>query len=75
MSTAFKQELSEKLENAIYKNYRAALRSNRSTQMRAPEARQNALKVTADRYHVPISVVKSVVRKSDETPGVLTLRS
>lgn len=70
MSTAFKQELSEKLENAIYKNYRATLRSNRSTQMRAPEARQNALKVTADRYHTPVSVVKNIVRRFDEATGV-----
>lgn len=71
MPTALKPELTEKMEAAIYKNYRAALNTRESDliEMRAPARRQNALKLTADRYHVPISVVKNIVRRNNEAAG------
>lgn len=71
MPTALKRELTEKTEAAIFKNYRAALNTRASDliEMRAPARRQNALKLTADRYQVPISVVKNIVRRNNETAG------
>lgn len=56
---------------AIYNNYRAALRSMPHTAgSRAGERKQRALKLTADRYHVPVSEVKEIVRSLDEVNGV-----
>lgn len=52
---------------AIYSNYRAALRAQPHTvSSRAGERKQKALKITADRYHVPISKVKEIVRNLEE---------
>lgn len=48
---------------AIYNNYRAALRAQPHTvASRAGARKQKALQITADRYHVPISEVKEIVR-------------
>lgn len=66
MSTATKDNT-----QAIYNNYRAALRSMPHTAgSRAGERKQRALKLTADRYHVPVSEVKEIVRSLDEVNGV-----
>lgn len=52
---------------AIYSNYRAVLRGQPHTvSSRAGERKQKALQITADRYHVPISKVKEIVRKLEE---------
>lgn len=52
---------------AIYSNYRAALRGQPHTaSSRAGERKQKALQITADRYHVPISKVKEIVRTLEE---------
>lgn len=52
---------------AIYSNYRAALRAQPHTaSSRAGARKQKALQITADRYHVPISKVKEIVRKLEE---------
>lgn len=56
---------------AIYNNYRAALRSMPHTAgSRAGERKQRALKLTADRYHIPVSEVKEIVRNLDEVNGI-----
>lgn len=57
---------------AIYSNYRAALRAQPHTvSSRAGERKQKALKITADRYHVPISKVKEIVRNLEEENGIV----
>lgn len=56
---------------AIYSNYRAALRAQPHTvSSRAGERKQKALQITADRYHVPISEVKEIVRNLEAENGV-----
>jgi hypothetical protein len=57
---------------AIYNNYRAALRSMPHTAgSRAGERKQRALKLTSDRYHTPISEVKAIVRNLEEANGII----
>jgi nitrate/TMAO reductase-like tetraheme cytochrome c subunit len=62
-------------EQAVYNNYRAALRSLRQANSqnhnsRAGGRKQIALQLTSDRYHVPVSEVKEIVRKLDEANGI-----
>lgn len=57
---------------AIYSNYRATLRAQpHTTSSRAGARKQKALQITADRYHVPISEVKEIVRNLEEENGVI----
>jgi hypothetical protein len=57
---------------ATYNNYRAALRSMPHTAgSRAGDRKQRALKLTADRYHTPISKVKEIVRQLEEENGII----
>lgn len=60
---------------AIYSNYRSALRAariaaGRDSSTRAGGRKQAALQVTADRYHLPISEVKKIVKNLEEVNGV-----
>jgi hypothetical protein len=58
---------------AVYDNYRASLRAQRKAdggRGRSAARKQVALKVTADRYGIPIREVKALVRKLDEANGV-----
>lgn len=56
---------------AIYSNYRAALRAQPHTvSSRAGERKQKALQITADRYHVPISKVKEIVRELEKENSI-----
>jgi hypothetical protein len=56
---------------AIYNNYRAALRSMPHTVgSRAGERKQRALRLTSERYHVPISEVKKIVQNLEEENGI-----
>lgn len=70
MSKEVSLKIANKRELAIYKNYRAALRAGRNTQIRSSIARQEALKVTSARYHIPISEVKKITRYYDDIFGI-----
>lgn len=54
--------------NAVYANYRSALKASHAP--RSGARKQDALTVTADRYKMPISEVKAIVRAADEAAGV-----
>lgn len=60
------------LELKIYKNYRAALHSYRSTSRRprAAAIRQNARAVTVKRYGIPWAEVKRIVAEQDRIHGI-----
>lgn len=64
--------MTDDLELKIYKNYRAALRSYRSTSRRprAAAIRQNARAVTVKRYGIPWAEVKRIVAKQDMIHGI-----
>jgi len=58
---------------AIYDNYRASIRAQRqadSGRGRTGTRKQRAREQISERYHVPISVVKNIVREYDERNGV-----
>lgn len=56
---------------AVYANYRNALKAqNRTAESRAGARKQNALKVSADRYKMPISEVKAIVRTYEAAAGI-----
>lgn len=60
-------------DKAVYENYRASLRSQRkkdSGSGRTSARKQIALKVTADRYSIPMSAVKAIVRSEDAKAGL-----
>lgn len=68
-----KPRLERTPHKAIYDNYRASVRSQRkfeSSDGRTSSRKQKAREQTAERYHVPISVVKNIVREYDELRGV-----
>lgn len=53
---------------AVYANYRNALKASHAP--RAAARKQDALKVTSDRYKLPISEVKEIVRASELEAGI-----
>lgn len=56
---------------SIYGSYRLNLKALRkSGPQRAGARKQLALKNTADRYHVPVSLVKSIAREQDSLNGI-----
>ena len=62
--------------NSVYTNYRRALKSHtravapKGDFFRASNRKQNALKLTADRYHIPVSQVKEIVREREAAEGI-----
>jgi len=62
-------------ELRIYKGYRAALKgitaSARTADSRAGGRKQKAREITAERYKVPISTVKAIVREHEVEEGVV----
>lgn len=63
-----------KLEQSIYHNYRNALKSFRAnshgSSERASERKQRALKVTSERYGVPLGEIKNIVRVHEIESGI-----
>lgn len=59
------------LEDRVYSNYRAVLRSMPHTAgSRAGSRKQRARVLTSERYHLPISQVKSIVHAKDEANNI-----
>jgi hypothetical protein len=58
----------ETLPQRVYSNYRSALKA--TTAQRAGARKQKAREITSERYHVPISAVKSIVNEFDIKNGV-----
>lgn len=59
--------------SAVYSNYRASLRAQRRSDGahgRTAARKQNALKLTADRYGIRIGEVKNIVRQEDAKNGI-----
>jgi len=56
------------LDNRVYNHYRLVLKNLRGG--RASTRKQRARVLTSERYHLPISQVKQVVRDFDEKNGV-----
>lgn len=59
---------------AVYDNYRASIRAQRKSSGgagRTGNRKQVALKATADRYFIPISQVKGIVREGDLANGII----
>lgn len=57
----------------IYANYRASLRAQRKQdggRGRTAARKQTALKITADRYSIPMGHVKAIVREEDRKNGI-----
>lgn len=57
---------------SVYNTYRATLKKARSAASggRTSERKQRALKVAADRHHLPISQVKQIVRDMDAVNNI-----
>lgn len=59
-------------ERSIYGGYRATLKGiHRGPNTRAGARKQEALRITAERYKVPISTVKAIVRDQDAQEGIV----
>lgn len=60
-------------ERSIYGGYRATLKGiHRGAKTRAGARKQEALRITAERYKVPISTVKAIVREQEAQDGIVT---
>jgi hypothetical protein len=60
-------------KDSVYTTYRSSLRAQRKNdggRGRTGARKQNALKVAADRYGIPISKVKAIVRELDAANGI-----
>jgi len=59
-------------DRSIYGGYRATLKSiHRGPNTRAGSRKQEALRITAERYKVPISTVKAIVREQEAQEGIV----
>jgi len=59
-------------DRSIYGGYRATLKGiYRGPKTRAGARKQEALRITAERYKVPISTVKAIVREQDAKEGIV----
>ncbi len=63
--------MSNTLEERVYANYRSTLNAQiRSVSSRAGARKQKARVITSQRYNIPVSQVKSIVKQMDEVNGI-----